>query len=92
MAGPRIRVLICDDSIVIRRLITDVLKADAEIEVVGTAVNGKNALDKLAMLKPDIMTLDVEMPVMDGLEALVELARVGALAALAGAGAAVEQG
>lgn len=75
MAGPRIRVLICDDSIVIRRLITDVLKADAEIEVVGTAVNGKNALDKLAMLKPDIMTLDVEMPVMDGLEALVELRR-----------------
>ncbi|GAB47521.1 protein-glutamate methylesterase/protein-glutamine glutaminase [Mobilicoccus pelagius] len=73
MTGPKIRVLICDDSIVIRRLITDVLKADDEIEVVGTAVNGKNALDKLPMLKPDIMTLDVEMPVMDGLQTLVEV-------------------
>lgn len=73
MAGPKIRVLICDDSIVIRRLITDVLKTDDEIEVVGTAVNGKNALDKLPMLKPDVMTLDVEMPVMDGLQTLVEV-------------------
>nr|WP_040157729.1 chemotaxis response regulator protein-glutamate methylesterase [Mobilicoccus massiliensis] len=76
MAGPRIRVLICDDSIVIRRLITDVLKTDPEIEVVGAAVNGKNALDKLRMLKPDIMTLDVEMPVMDGLQTLVEVRKV----------------
>ncbi|WP_315969804.1 protein-glutamate methylesterase/protein-glutamine glutaminase [Mobilicoccus massiliensis] len=68
--------LICDDSIVIRRLITDVLKTDPEIEVVGAAVNGKNALDKLRMLKPDIMTLDVEMPVMDGLQTLVEVRKV----------------
>ena len=71
MSGPRIRVLVCDDSIVIRRLVTDVLKSDPEIEVVGTAVNGKNALDKLPSLKPDIMTLDIEMPVMDGLQTLV---------------------
>ncbi|GMA38257.1 protein-glutamate methylesterase/protein-glutamine glutaminase [Mobilicoccus caccae] len=76
MAGQKIRVLICDDSIVIRRLITDVLKTDAEIEVVGTAVNGKNALDKLPMLKPDVMTLDVEMPVMDGLQTLVEVRKL----------------
>ncbi|MDO5628503.1 MAG: chemotaxis response regulator protein-glutamate methylesterase [Mobilicoccus sp.] len=74
--APRIRVLVCDDSIVIRRLITDVLSTDAEIEVVGTAVNGKNALDKLPLLKPDVMTLDVEMPVMDGLQTLVEVRKV----------------
>ena len=69
----RIRVLVTDDSVVIRRLVTDVLAADPDIEVVGTAVNGKNALDKLPLLKPDIMTLDVEMPVMDGLQTLVEV-------------------
>lgn len=68
-----IRVLVTDDSAVLRRLITDVLSGDPEIEVVGTAVNGKNALDKLPHLKPDIMTLDIEMPVMDGLQTLVEL-------------------
>ncbi len=72
MAG-RIKVLVTDDSIVLRRLITDVLATDPDIEVVGTAVNGKAALDKLASLKPDIMTLDVEMPVMNGLETLVEV-------------------
>lgn len=73
MSGTPIRVLVCDDSVVIRRLVSDVLKTDSDIEVVGTAVNGKNALDKLPSLKPDIMTLDVEMPVMDGLQTLVEV-------------------
>lgn len=72
MSG-RIRVLVVDDSVVLRRLVSDVLKSDNEIEVVGTAVNGKNALEKMPTLKPDIITLDVEMPVMDGLETLVEL-------------------
>jgi two-component system, chemotaxis family, protein-glutamate methylesterase/glutaminase len=71
-----IRVLVCDDSVVIRRLVADVLASDPEIEVVGTAVNGKNALDKLPLLKPDIITLDVEMPVMDGLQTLVELRKI----------------
>ena len=68
-----IRVLVTDDSVVLRRLITDVLSGDPEIEVVGTAVNGKNAIDKIPTLKPDIMTLDIEMPIMDGLQTLVEL-------------------
>ena len=75
MAGPRIRVMVCDDSVVIRRLVSDVLSGDPDIEVVGTAVNGKNALDKIPSLKPDVLTLDVEMPVMDGLQTLVELRR-----------------
>lgn len=76
MAPQPIRVLVCDDSVVIRRLVSDVLSSDPEIEVVGTAVNGKNALDKLPQLKPDVMTLDVEMPIMDGLQTLIELRKV----------------
>ncbi len=73
MVSSRVRVMVCDDSVVIRRLVSDVLSGDPEIEVVGTAVNGKNALDKIPTLKPDILTLDVEMPIMDGLQTLVEL-------------------
>jgi two-component system chemotaxis response regulator CheB len=73
---PRIRVLVVDDSIVIRRLVSDILAADPEIEVVGTAVNGKNALDKIPLLKPDLLTLDIEMPVMDGLQTLVEVRKL----------------
>lgn len=72
MAAP-IRVLVTDDSVVLRRLITDVLSGDPDIEVVGSAVNGKIALEKLTSLKPDLMTLDIEMPVMDGLQTLVEV-------------------
>ncbi|MBW3085433.1 Protein-glutamate methylesterase/protein-glutamine glutaminase [Austwickia sp. TVS 96-490-7B] len=69
----KIRAMVCDDSVVIRRLVSDVLAQDPDIEVVGTAVNGKNALDKIPLLKPDILTLDVEMPIMDGLQTLVEV-------------------
>lgn len=70
-----IRVLVVDDSAVLRRLISDALAADPGIEVVGTAPNGRIALDKLDQLNPDLVTLDIEMPVMDGLETLVELRR-----------------
>ncbi len=66
----RIRVMIVDDSVVIRRLLTDILGADAEIEVVGVAANGKLALAKLPQLNPDLMTLDIEMPELDGLATL----------------------
>jgi len=69
----KIRVLIVDDSVVIRRLLTDVLTQDLEIEVAGIAPNGRIALAKLPQLNPDLVTLDVEMPEMDGLETLVEL-------------------
>ena len=72
----KIRAMVCDDSVVIRRLVADVLAADPEIEVVGTAVNGKNALDKILLLKPDILTLDVEMPNMDGLQTLIEVRKL----------------
>ena len=71
------RVLVVDDSAVIRRAISDLLASDAEIEVVGHAANGALALQKIADLKPDVITLDVEMPVMDGLQTLREMKRSG---------------
>jgi two-component system chemotaxis response regulator CheB len=66
----KIRVLVVDDSVVIRRLLTDVLAQERDIEVVGTAPNGRIALAKLPHLNPDLVTLDIEMPEMDGLETL----------------------
>ena len=71
----RIGVLVVDDSVVIRRLVSDALSADPDIHVLGTAPNGKVALDKLDQLSPDVVTLDIEMPVMDGLETLRRLRR-----------------
>ncbi|GIJ69839.1 protein-glutamate methylesterase/protein-glutamine glutaminase [Virgisporangium ochraceum] len=68
-----ISVLVVDDSVVVRRLITDALADDPKINVVGTAPNGKVALQKIEQLKPDLVTLDIEMPVMDGLTTLREL-------------------
>lgn len=69
----KIRVLVVDDSVVIRRLLSDVLSQDAEIELAGTAPNGRIALAKLPQLNPDVVTLDIEMPELDGLETLPEL-------------------
>ncbi|MGD0676457.1 MAG: chemotaxis response regulator protein-glutamate methylesterase [Polyangiaceae bacterium] len=70
---PKIRVLVVDDSVVVRRLISDALAADANCEVVGTAANGKIALAKISQVNPDIVTLDIEMPEMDGLTTLAEI-------------------
>jgi two-component system, chemotaxis family, protein-glutamate methylesterase/glutaminase len=65
-----IRVMVVDDSVVVRKIVTDVLSEDRDIEVVGTAVNGKVALTKLEQLKPDLVTMDIEMPEMNGIEAV----------------------
>lgn len=65
-----IRVLVVDDSVVVRRLVSDALAEAPGIDVVGVASNGKLALERMEQLQPDLVTLDVEMPVMDGLEAL----------------------
>ncbi len=71
-----IRVLIVDDSTVIRRLLSDALSADPAIEVAGIAANGKIALSKIPQLNPDLITLDMEMPEMDGLTTLVEIRKL----------------
>jgi len=73
--GERIRVLVVDDSVVIRRLVTHALEEDAEIEVVGAAANGSIALQRIPQYNPDVLTLDIEMPEMDGLETLRRLRR-----------------
>ncbi len=65
-----IKVLVVDDSALIRRILTDILNKEKKISVVGTAKNGKEALEKIEILKPDIITLDIEMPIMDGMTAL----------------------
>lgn len=67
MATRPIRVLIVDDSALVRKLVTDSLRGDPEIEVVGTAVDPYAARDKIQQLNPDVITLDLEMPRMDGL-------------------------
>lgn len=66
----KIRVLVVDDSTVVRRLLSDALASDPALEVAGTASNGKIALDKLPQLCPDVVTLDIEMPELDGLATL----------------------
>jgi two-component system, chemotaxis family, protein-glutamate methylesterase/glutaminase len=72
-----IRVLVVDDSVVIRKLVSDLLAADSDIEVVGTAVNGRAGLQKIALLKPDIVTMDIEMPELNGIETVRELRASG---------------
>jgi two-component system, chemotaxis family, protein-glutamate methylesterase/glutaminase len=67
------KILIVDDSIVIRKILSDLISAQPELEVCGTAPNGKIALSKVGFLKPDLITLDIEMPEMDGLATLKEL-------------------
>ena len=70
----KIRVLVVDDSALMRKLISNLLEADPEIEVIATAIDGYFALSKVDQLKPDVVTMDVDMPRMDGLTALSEIA------------------
>lgn len=70
-----IRVLVVDDSVVIRKVLSEALTSDPMIEVVGTAADGGIALAKIPILKPDLITLDVEMPGKSGLEVLAEIRR-----------------
>lgn len=66
----RIKVVVVDDSAVVRKFVSETLAQDPDLEVVGLASNGRNALQQIDLLKPDVITLDIKMPEMDGLEAL----------------------
>ncbi|HEU4624599.1 MAG TPA: chemotaxis response regulator protein-glutamate methylesterase [Steroidobacteraceae bacterium] len=76
MASRRIRVLIVDDSALVRQLLGEMLAADPHIEVVGTANDAHAAREKIKSLNPDVLTLDIEMPRMDGLTFLRNLMRL----------------
>lgn len=71
-----IKVLVVDDSSFFRRRLTEIIAADPELIVVGTANNGKEAIEKAAELRPDVITMDVEMPVMNGIQAVREILKV----------------
>ena len=72
-AGDRIKVLIVDDSAIVRKMLTEVISAEPDMEVVGTAPDPYVARDKILALDPDVLTLDIEMPRMDGLTFLKKL-------------------
>ena len=77
MDSPKFRILVIDDSAIYRQTICNILRDVASVEVVGTAKNGAEALEKMAELDPDIVTLDYEMPSVDGLEVLRRMKRKG---------------
>ena len=71
----KVKVLIVDDTILYRKIINDILVGIPNVEVVGMVNNGKTALSRIVSLKPDLLTLDVEMPIMNGLQVLEEIQR-----------------
>ena len=68
-----VRILVVDDAVVARRVISDILAAEDDFEVVGTAPNGNLALTKIARLHPDVVTLDIDMPELDGMQTLTAI-------------------
>ena len=75
MRNDRVRVLVVDDSALMRKLIPQLLAGDDSIEVVGTAMDGNFCLKKIEELKPNVVTLDLEMPAMNGIDTLKEIMR-----------------
>src|SRR5580658_10155854 len=73
--GRKIKVLIVDDSAIVRRALSEIVNSHPDLEVVGTAADPYVARDKILALRPDVLTLDIEMPRMDGLTFLKKLMR-----------------
>ena len=78
-AEGKIRLLIVDDSVFFRKALTDALAGDPRIQVIGTAVDAMDAMEKIKTLKPDVATLDVEMPKLNGIDFLRKLMPVNPL-------------
>lgn len=70
-----VKVLVVDDSSFFRRRVSEIINGDPRLQVIDCAANGKEAIDKAAKLKPDVITMDIEMPVMDGITAVREIMR-----------------
>ena len=75
VAAPPVRVLVIDDSVVARRVVAHAIDAEPRLVLAGTAPNGKAAIDKLDLLRPDVLVLDLDMPVMNGFEMLAAVTR-----------------
>jgi two-component system chemotaxis response regulator CheB len=75
VAAPPVRVLVIDDSVVARRVVAHAIDAEPGLVLAGTAPNGKAAIDKLDLLRPDVLVLDLDMPVMNGFETLATVKR-----------------
>ncbi|HIF9500982.1 TPA: protein-glutamate methylesterase/protein-glutamine glutaminase [Photobacterium damselae] len=71
-----IKVLVVDDSSFFRRRVSEIISADPKLEVIGSAANGKEAIAQTRQLHPDVITMDIEMPVMDGITAVREIMKV----------------
>src|ERR1700688_1229849 len=73
---PQIQIMIVDDSLVVRKVLTNVLSSNPDLAIAGWASNGRLALAKLQTLRPDIILLDIEMPEMNGLETIPEIRKI----------------
>ena len=71
-----IKVLVVDDSSFFRRRMSEIINADPRLTVVGNATNGKEACELVKVLQPDVITMDIEMPVMDGITAVREIMKI----------------
>jgi two-component system chemotaxis response regulator CheB len=77
MTSPEVRVLVCDDSSLVRKLLTRMLEKEPGIRVIGEAVDGHDCIERVLDLLPDLVLIDLEMPVMDGIECIKEARRRG---------------
>ena len=75
-ASEKLKILVVDDTILYRKIVSEILAELPNVEIVGTASNGKTAISRIASLQPDLITLDIDMPSMDGIEVLEEINRL----------------